>query len=677
MNERPAPRRIRLSVCGWIVPCLAVVLGSLAPSRAGEAGLADLSLRELLNVQFDTVSTASRRSQRIWEAPASVSLVTREEIKAFGYRTLADAIAATPGAYTTDDRYYTYLGVRGFSRPGDYNSRVLLLVDGSRANDNIFDSGWVGHESPVQIEDVERVEIIRGPSSSLYGSSAFFGTINVISRRGGSLNGVETSAEASSLRSWRGRAAAGWRFKSGLEIYGAVTRFTTRGEPRLYYAEFDSPATNHGVAEDLDYQRATHFAGNAVWRGFTLSAGYNDRIRGIPTGSFSAAFNDRRSRTRDSSGFVDLKFEHTLPGGTQFMARLGQHRYDYRAAYPYDMAAPGEPPDIVGNHDSARGEWRGLETAISHRFLDRLTLTIGGEWRDNFRQDQLNFDETDPVTVYVDSHASEVVKGVYSQVDWSVLPDLIVSGGARYDHYDSFHGTASPRFGLIYRPWATGAAKVLYGRAFRAPNAYESHYVSAGQNPNPDLRPERIATYEVIFEQQVGQAVKLTASGSRYHARGLIAFDYDPAVYSFQNTEEARTTVAEFGAEGRWLDGWFGRVSYTVQKAEDARGVELSNSPRNLAKAHVRVPLFGGRVWVGTEVQRVGSARTVQPGRTEAEWVANMTVLARELASGFELSASVYNLLDRRVGNTGFDEHRQRIIHGPGRAYRVRLSWSR
>ena len=89
------------------------------------------------------------------------------KFKRYGYRTLADILRSVRGFYVTNDRNYSYLGVRGFSRPGDYNARILLLVDGHRLNDNIFGAALIGTEFPLDVDLIERVEIIRGPSSSL------------------------------------------------------------------------------------------------------------------------------------------------------------------------------------------------------------------------------------------------------------------------------------------------------------------------------------------------------------------------------------------------------------------------------------------------------------------------------------------------------------------------------
>ena len=133
---------------------------------------------------------ASERLQPVTEAPASVSFITAEEIARYGYRTLADILRGVRGMYVTDDRNFSFIGTRGFAKPGDYNSRILLLVNGHRVNDNIFGQAEIGAEFGLDPAMFERVEIIRGPASSLYGDSAFFAVVNVITRTGASLGGA-------------------------------------------------------------------------------------------------------------------------------------------------------------------------------------------------------------------------------------------------------------------------------------------------------------------------------------------------------------------------------------------------------------------------------------------------------------------------------------------------------
>jgi len=156
----------------------------------------------LLFADIPSVYSASKYEQKVTEAPSKVSIVTAEEIQRYGYQTLADILRSLPGFYTTYDRNYDYIGVRGFGIPGDYDTRLLLLVDGHRINDNVYDSLYSDRGFILDVDLIDRVELVRGPSSSLYGSSAFFGIVNVITKKGRDLNGTEVSAAAGSHDSY-------------------------------------------------------------------------------------------------------------------------------------------------------------------------------------------------------------------------------------------------------------------------------------------------------------------------------------------------------------------------------------------------------------------------------------------------------------------------------------------
>ena len=270
------------------------------------------SLEDLMNIEVASVYSASKYSQKVTEAPSSVSIVTSEQIQRYGYRTLADILSSVRGFYLTHDRNYTYVGVRGFARPGDYNTGVLLLVDGHRINDNVYDQALLGREFPIDVDLIERVEIVRGSSSSLYGTNAFFAVINVITKRGRDVKGVEVSGEVASLGTYQGRLTYGNKVTDDFELMLSGTHYNSRGKRQLYFSEFDTPETNNGIAVDADDEKAESFLANISFRDFTLHGTYGSRDKRIPTASFLTVFNDRRTRTTDRRGYVDLQYAHTF-----------------------------------------------------------------------------------------------------------------------------------------------------------------------------------------------------------------------------------------------------------------------------------------------------------------------------------------------------------------------------
>jgi len=165
-----------------------------------------LSLEELMDARIAKVVSASRYEQRVTDAPASVTVISADEIRKYGYRTLADIVRSIPGMYVSNDRNYNYLGIRGINRPGDYSSRVLLLIDGHRLNDNIYDTAAIGTEFPLDIDLIDHIEFVRGPGSSLYGSNAFLGIINVFTRQSDDVK-RELSVAAEDNETWKAGSA--------------------------------------------------------------------------------------------------------------------------------------------------------------------------------------------------------------------------------------------------------------------------------------------------------------------------------------------------------------------------------------------------------------------------------------------------------------------------------------
>ena len=245
--------------------------------------LMDLGVERLIEIEIPTVVGASKHEQKVTEAPASVTIVTAEDIKRYGYRTLADLLNGVRGFYTTYDRLYTYAGIRGVNRPGDYGGRLLIMVDGRRVNDPIYDTAPMGTDFILDLDLIERVEIIRGPGASLYVNNAVFGIVNIITRRGRDLKGTEASASVASYDTVTGRLTYGDRLDNGLEILLSGTLQDSEGHDRLYYPEFQD--VNGGMAEDLDSSNVKNLYVSLRYGEFSLDGGLAQRRKEMPTGA--------------------------------------------------------------------------------------------------------------------------------------------------------------------------------------------------------------------------------------------------------------------------------------------------------------------------------------------------------------------------------------------------------
>jgi outer membrane receptor for ferrienterochelin and colicins len=652
-----------------LLPCIAPA-GTENEKTAPERDLTELPLEELMEIEVATVYTASKFEQKVTEAPSSVSIITSDEIKMYGYRTLADILRSVRGFFITSDRNYAYSGVRGFGRQGDYNSRVLLLVDGHRINDNLYDSAPIGTEFVVDVDMIDRVEVVRGPGSSLYGGNAFFAVVNVITKRSEDIGGMEVSGEAGSFDSYKGRLTYGNSFKNGLQALVSGTVYDSRGQ-RLFFPEFANPAHNNGVTGHTDYDRFHDVLAKFSYGGFVLEGAYSSRTKGIPTASFDTDFNDSRNSTVDEGWFADLKYERSLDSGVDLMGRLFYDSCEFDGSYVYGG---------VVQKDLGHGRWWGGETQVSTTLFDRNKITAGLEYRDNYRQDQVIFNEN-PFEPIASNRRNSRVWAFYLQDEFSILKNLVLNAGIRYDNYSNFGSTVNPRLALIYTPLEGTVFKILYGTAFRPPNVFEQYYQDTiSQTSNPALRPEKIQTYELVYEQYFGKKYRGTASGFYYTIDDLIVSTTDAttSLEIYRNLNRAEAVGGEVELEGKWDNGLTGRVSYSYQDAWDgSTGQPLVNSPHNLAKINLTIPLIKDKVFVGFEEQFTDRRKTRDGNHTKAYFVTNFTLYSRNLLKKLELSASIYNLFDYRYGDPGgaIREHVQDVIQQDGRTFRVKLTY--
>jgi len=664
-----------LVTCLW-VGISAPPLWADGPDVDGSLDYTELSLADL--IEFYVVSGASRYEQKTSEAPASVTVVTAEEIAAYGHRTLAEVLQSVGGFYVTNDRSYDYAGVRGFSRPGDYNSRILLLVDGQRFNDNIYSSAGIGTDFSLDVDLIKKVEIVRGASSSLYGTNAFLGVVNVITKSGRDLYGLETAAAYSSFDSFRGRVSYGQRSEQGPEFLVSGTLGNTDGQ-NLYFAEFDDPDLNGGVFEGGDFDRNRSLFVKAAHGEFEFRGSYAQRDKGIPTAAWETYFNDPRTKTFDALTDLDLLHRRTLGKNAEFSTRLFYGHYYYDGDYAYDWADEGDEPFLVVNRDEASGSWFGIEMQHS-RTVGRNRLMAGFTHQWNLEQTQLNFD-VDPHESYLESDRRSQEWALFVQDEFRVRDGLILSGGLRHDYYSSFGGTTNPRLAVISELRPGSVLKLVYGTAFRAPSAYEQYYHDGeeSQRANPDLEPETIASYELIWEQQLPRGLRATATVFHYDINGLIsqAIDPDTDLLIFENLDKVDSNGIELTLAGPVHAGIKGRASYSYQRVRDLtnRG-DVSNSPQHVAKLNLTLPLDRRGSSVGLEQSFTGRRETLAGNDVAAYFLTNLTVVKRLAITGFEISGSVYNLFGETYGDPGSGEHVQDVIERDGRTFRLKIGYS-
>lgn len=629
---------------------------------AGADDLTGLPLEQLLTME---VYSAAKYVQKASQAPALVTVISAADIRRFGWRTLADVARSVRGLYVSYDRNYSYLGERGFLRPGDYNTRFLLLIDGSRVNDAVYDQAPLGAEFPLELELVERIEFVPGPGSSIYGSNAFFGVINVVTKKPSDLAGTRAAFEAGSAGARKASASTGWRTTGGADFLLAASAYRSAGRD-LYYPEFDTPDQNHGVAAGLDYERGERLRASATSGPFSLSVTHARRLKGVPTASFAQPFNDPRSSTTDRQTYVDAALHANGGVAEQLNARLYWGAYVSEGDYVNDNALRSL------DRDGSSARWWGFELSLVTTRYAGHTLLAGFDYQRDYRLHQYTYDLA-PWFSYLDDRRAGSRAGLYLQDELALSDATLLNLGLRYDRNSGLAGVTSPRAALIHKLDGATTVKLIYGAAFRAPNVYERYYAfpgAGGQLPNPALASETTHSTELALVRQLGQRARLSASLFNNVVHGLITQVQSPAIPEtrFDNASRLRAHGVELEYEQRWQSGATLRTSYSLARLGQGQQV---NAPERLAKLNLAGPLpMAG--WAGAlEAQYVGAR-----GAAGAYWVANANLVRAHWLRNVEFSLGLYNLFGQRYADPGSAEHLQAVIAQDGRSLRARIGYA-
>ncbi|NJL58543.1 MAG: TonB-dependent receptor [Desulfobacteraceae bacterium] len=587
---------------------------------------------------------------------------------------MSDILRRASGFYTVYNRYYETVGTRGLKIPGDASTKVLLLIDGHRLNDNVYSQAMIGTDFPLDIDLIDRVEITRGSGSCLYGNNAFFGVINVITKKASAIDGTEISADIGSSDTYKGRISYGGKFSDSGDILLSVSGYDSNGDKNLYYKEFDDAATHNGIAENLDRDRFEKLFLKMTYNDFTLTGVHGSRDKDIPTAAYGTWFNYPYS-ANDRRSYAELKYDHSIDKDTGISARIYADRYTYYGNYPYQGFSEDETSYLYYQREKDPSEWIGGELRLNKTISEQDRLTFGAEYQYNILQNILNYDE-EPYYLFVDDRHTSSTWAVYLENEFKMTDTLILGAGVRYDHYDSFGGTTNPRLSVIYTPFESTTLKLVYGTAFRAPNINEiaSEDFAYGTFT---INPEKIRSYEAIIEQNYGRHFQGFVSGFMYKIEGLIAqVPWGDEWVIYTNADDADAKGIEAEIRTKWDNGFQASLNYTFQDVRNSETDEtLPVSPKHLIKANLVVPLIQDKLFISSEGQYMSSRKTISGNNTDGYFVVNTTLLSLNWFRRLELSASIYNMFDKIYSDPGAAEHVQEAIEQSGRSFRIKLTY--
>lgn len=641
----------------WVKRLLPVAVCLLLsqPARPA-AGLADMPLERLLELE---VEGASRFVQPLAEAPSAVSVVTAEDVRRFGFRHLGDALQSLRGVYTTNERDYTYLGIRGFARPGDYNTRMLMMIDGVRVNDPIYDTAPIGHEAPIEMEWIKRLEFVPGPGSALYGANAIFGVSNAILLSGADLRGSRMSADIGSHGLARAGLMAGNRDEEGRDWIIGISGYGRRGED-LHFPEFATGGSD-GIARGLDGERYLKAFAKFAAGEWQASANVSSRRKDVPTAYYSTLFNVPGNFIQDDYGYLSVAHARTLGRNLTQNLRLRAGTYRYEGEY----VSTG-----LLSRDETRAAWYGIDYLLTYTGLNDHKVLVGAEMQRNQRQVQRYFDVS-PAAPHLDDHRRSSSFGLFLQDEWRLNRRWMTNLGARFDHISGF-SAVSPRAAVIFHPVPEAAVKFITGRAFRAPNSYERFYHDgdATQKANPDLRPERITTNELVLDYAFTSSLRLSGSYYHYNIERLIEQATDPVdqLAVFVNRPPIHASGMEVELESLFRNGI--RIKGGLAKQALRESGTAVNSPQRLAKLQVDGPFFDQRWLIGAGL-RAASRRHGINGDVPGHVAGNVVVTRKNTDGLGEWSLSIYNIAGKRYLDPASSALTQAAVPQDGREYRI------
>jgi iron complex outermembrane receptor protein len=630
----------------------------------------------LLGEEF--VIVATRTKKRVGEAPAIVTVITAQEIKNMGARNLTDVLKTVPGFGTQISQGHarSEIEVRGI---GTRNSeKVLVLIDGHKIN-NPFFGGATRITTDMPVDNIKRIEIVRGPGSAIYGANAFMAVINIITKKAEDVDGTQFTVAGGSFDSYRVNLLFGKQPTDKLNVSGSVDYFNTNGanlrvkrdtlfvnpfQPDISMApgRTDRWVERYGVDLCLSYADV-YVRGNFV-----------DIEHGALIGARNALSDDTEIEIRQF--FTELGFEHSFSKDSDISAKIYYDQFDFDLffelfpeGYQYKSF---EFPDGLLTEIEAKDRTLGLNLQWDYMLFENNRLTMGGEFeyieqfdvrtQANFNTDTpgeflAGFDSPEFIDVSdtnsFNKNTDRQIWAVYVQDDWGISDYLSLILGIRFDHYSDFGEAISPRIGLTLQPVKDMNIKFLYGRAFRAPNfeeLYNRHNVAV--LGNPELDAETLDTYEVGLEYQLSRNYQLAVNYFHTEIDDLIILGPTASgtvAREFENIGQVDIDGVEFEFMARYSKDNYGYINLSLQDAEDEKtGDDLADVPKMRGNLGINFGLTR-YLNVNTHLFYSGERSRVKSDSRDdlpAYALVDLTLILKEFFGTMEIRGSVFNLFD-------------------------------
>ena len=617
--------------------------------------LLSLSMQEKQDV---SVSAASKYAQRVKKTAANVTIISRADLRRHQYPTISDALRSVAGMFTFNDGLYTLTNVRGFGLLSDLNTRILVLLDGRPMNAG-FGTGSV-HDVHIDMESVDRIEVIKGPGGSIYGTGAFFAVINVIT-----VDAEDPDANAVALRGGTPRFGGAMASNGGKA--GDLSWFVTANARRdqnddVYLRPYDPArrgasdrAANGGISEQERDDVGGGY-GRVSWKGLTLSLYGASRDKRMPDAQFEADFNSPGNHTQDQRYFAEADYQAEV-GSAKLLARVftDYARWeDYLRYTDYGLYR-----DIVSDRYSGaevRTVWKlpGRNTLLTGVEGSRHEDTLPSGFLGDFRE-QIKTGEK-----FLYSSAL-----VYAQNDWQASRYLMLSAGAQANLNTFYRPAFLPRLGMVVTPTDSHTIKLLYGQGIRQPTIFERSFKDFNSFiGNEKLEPEMIRTTELIYETYPLHWLRAQASVYYNSYDDLISdrqveIAPDDFRNQFYNAPGYESKGAELTLGAELPLGWKGEINGAAQDVHsEITDERAESSPTFVESVMLSGPLVSADLLLAVDWHFVSARNLAEHvDSVGAYHVGNAALRYQTPWKPVNLGLRVANVLDRDYADLASTDH--------------------
>lgn len=584
----------------FLLSVLLLTTSVMADNRSSDA--TEIPLEELLQTEY---IPASHIANQISNSASAVSIVTAQDIKDYGYRTLADILESMRGLHVPQNGTYSFLGGRGYPS-NEYAGRIIVLIDGYRADDSMFGQAYLGNDGILDVALIDRVEYVPGGGSAGYGDGALLGAINIITKKGSDIDGTQVALGFGSRHSRQQRVSFGEKLDNGANLLLCASSLSANGSIEK--------------KSDNDEKNKRLFA-KYESESFFFSGAYAKRQINNPTFATtdSLVFGDENA-------FALFKYNTDIASALKLSSSLWYGHY----IYSYDYL----DPEVYGYVSENVARWYGSDVKLIGTWFDNHTISLGAgyrhdyKWKDRGSNFDIDYNSNDS---YNNSYTPRKTYSLYAYDDFVISRSLSLNYGVRYEKSDNkVKKILSPRAALIYQPWEESVLKLSTGITNRQATWNEGEYE----------KPERAKTEELVLEQQLGWQTKLIGSLYRYRISDRI---------SYGDTENIIARGAEIELEKHWKEGLRLHTSYARQNTKNSNGERLAQSPEHLAKFNLSMPFWNDRVRMSTEAEYTGKYLTYLGSEEyhNAYTVVNLNLLARKIAPNLDVNVLAHDLFDK------------------------------